>query len=226
MVGVGPFPDGLLDEAAVAGPEVRYDARESISLAFLTVLQVLPPRQRAVLLLRDVLSWRAAEVASLLDLSPPAVNSALQRVRETVARRYGQPKRSVMGRGVREGPHIRRFLERYVRAWEAADVAGLVALLREDALLTMPPRPSVAGAGSIGAFLGSAILGEARRIRLEPTRSNGSPAFLAYAQSGPGQSLDAFALMVLEHDSGSIVRIHAFADPRVLGRFGPARLGT
>ena len=90
-LGVGPFPDELLGPA-VAGPEARYDARESISLAFLTALQVLPPRQRAVLILRDVLSWHAAEVAALLDLSVPAVNSALQRARAAIAERYGSPE--------------------------------------------------------------------------------------------------------------------------------------
>jgi RNA polymerase sigma-70 factor (ECF subfamily) len=218
-IGVGPFPDELLDEATVAGPEARFDAHESISLAFLTALQLLPPRQRAVLVLRDVLSWRAAEVARLLDLSVPAVNSALQRARATVSRRYGQPGRS--GPRVAPAPQHGGLLERYVRAWESADVAGLVALLREDALLTMPPRPSVAGAGAIGEFLAASMLDATRPMRLLATRANGSPAFLAYANPGRGERFDAFALMVLTHDGHLVAQIDAFADPDVLGRFGP-----
>src|ERR1700694_5751103 len=149
----GPCPDNVLAGIAPpeSGPEARYDARESISLAFLTVLQLLPPRQRAVLLLRDVLTFRAAEVAALLDISVAAVSSAQQRARATLRRNYrsaGQsPATVTAGR-----PSPRNLLERYVRAWEAADVAGLVALLLEDAVLTMPPKPTVVGARAIVDF--------------------------------------------------------------------------
>ena len=223
-IGVGPFPDELLDGAVVAGPEARFDAHESISLAFLTALQLLPPRQRAVLVLRDVLSWHAAEVAELLDLSVPAVNSALQRARATVSRRYGQPGRSGP-RVTPAQPQPGGLLERYVRAWESADVAGLVALLREDALLTMPPRPSVAGAGAIGEFLAASMLDATRPMRLVEARANGSPAFLAYTNPAHGERSDAFALMVLAVDEHLVAQIDAFADPDVLGRFGPPCLG-
>ena len=154
-VAVGPCPDDLLTGIATpdAGPEASYAARESVSLAFLTVLQLLPPRQRAVLLLRDVLAFHAAEVAALLEMSVPAVNSAHQRARATLSHTYsrtGQPS-------VVDAAAPRNLLERYVRAWEAADVAGLVALLREDAVLTMPPKPMVAGAAQIGDFLANWI---------------------------------------------------------------------
>src|ERR1700730_8394917 len=129
----GPCPDDLLMGVAApeAGPEARYDAHESISLAFLTILQLLPPRQRAVLLLRDVLTFHAAEVAALLDMSVAAVTSALQRARATLRLSYSPSRTPVPG----------HLLQRYVQAWEAADVSALVAMLREDAVLAMPPMP-------------------------------------------------------------------------------------
>jgi RNA polymerase sigma-70 factor (TIGR02960 family) len=212
----GPCPDHLLIGIAPpeTGPEARYDARESISLAFLTVLQVLPPRQRAVLLLRDVLAFRAAEVAVLLDMSLPSVNSALQRARATLRSSYSP-------RGV---PVPGDVLERFVRAWESADVAGLVALLREDALLAMPPMPMVSGATPIGKFLGESIFSRGP-MRLRDSRANGSPAFAIYAQQPAGNRFVVFALLVIASDDRQITHIDAFADPRVLARFDlPAEL--
>jgi RNA polymerase sigma-70 factor (ECF subfamily) len=201
LLAIGPFPDHLLVDTE--GPEARYDAHESISLAFLTVLRALPSRQRAVLLLRDVLTFRAVEVAALLDMTVPGVNSAHQRARATPRSSYSPPRQS---------PLPRLLLERYVRAWEAADVAGLVALLQEDAVLAMPPRPMVTGAGQIGDFVGEAIftLGPPR---LTKTRANGSPAFAFYVQRR------LFALLVLAGDDLHIRRIDAFTDPRQLARF-------
>ena len=222
-LGVGPIPDALLDADAVAGPEARIDARESVSLAFLTALQVLPARQRAVLILRDVLSWRSAEVAALLDLSVPAVNSALQRARATVSRRGRRPDRVNPAVDPTPGQPIGLF-ERYVRAWEAADVPGLVALLREDALLSMPPRPQVSGAGAIGEVLATSIFIDGRRMRLVPTAANRRVAFMSYLQRRPDAPFEAFALLVLEEVEGSIARLDAFVDPRVLARFGPSHL--
>jgi len=226
-LGVGPFPDELLGPA-VAGPEARYDARESISLAFLTALQVLPPRQRAVLILRDVLSWRAAEVAALLDLSVPAVNSALQRARAGIALRYSSPRPAMPHEA--DSRRVRSLLERYVKAWESADISGLVALLRDEAVLAMPPEPSVAGAAAIGAFLAATILGGERQRRLVPTRANGRPAFVVYATDdartpSAATPLRALAVSVLEADRDGVARIDAFFDPRLFARFGvPAEL--
>jgi RNA polymerase sigma-70 factor, ECF subfamily len=217
---IGPGPDHLLIGIATpdAGPEALYDAHESISLAFLTVLQLLPPRQRAVLLLRDVLTFRAAEVAALLDMSVPAVNSAHQRARGTLRRNYssaGQsPAAATAGR-----PSLRNLLERFVRAWENADVAGLVALLREDAALTMPPKPTVIGARPIGNFLAESIFTIAP-MRLHETHANGSPAFAAYLQERAGPRFSVFALLVIAGDGHQITHIHAFSDPRMLARFG------
>jgi RNA polymerase sigma-70 factor, ECF subfamily len=231
-LGVGPYPDELLGGVS-AGPEARYDQRESISLAFLTVLQVLPPRQRAVLILRDVLSWHAAEVAVLLDLSVPAVNSALQRARGTVAERYRPRPRIADGAGATSGPDagpLRALLDRYVRAWEAADIPGLVALLRDDAVLSMPPGAAVTGATAIGAFLAATVLARGGRRRLVPTRANGGPAFIVY---GPGTAdaartaaasgsapIRALAVALLQADGQRVARIDAFFDPRLFARFG------
>jgi RNA polymerase sigma-70 factor (ECF subfamily) len=200
----GPCPDDLLTGIASAesGPEARYDSHESVSLAFLTVLQVLPPRQRAALLLHDVLTFRAAEVARLLETSVQAVNSMLQRARTSLRGSYVQPR-------LVSSPNL---LERYVRAWEEADVVSLVALLREDAVLTMPPKPAVVGATAIGDFLAESIFPIAP-MRLVAARANQSPAFVAIMPKRP------FALIVIDGGGELIQRIHAFADPRVLARF-------
>jgi RNA polymerase sigma-70 factor (ECF subfamily) len=201
VLAVDPFPDVLL--ADDGGPEALYDRHESISLAFLTVLQLLPPRQRAVFLLRDVLSFRAAEVAALLEMSVPAVNSAHQRARATLRSSYIPPRESRMPQNL---------LDRYVRAWEAADLAGLVALLRDDAVLAMPPQPTVIGARQIGDFLAEAIFTMGPR-RLVEVRANRSPAFAFYVKGR------LFALLVLAGDAYRVSRIDAFSDARRLRRF-------
>jgi RNA polymerase sigma-70 factor (TIGR02960 family) len=201
----GPCPDDLLIGIASpeTGPEARFDLHESISLAFLTVLQVLPPRQRAVLLLRDVLAFRAAEVAALLEMSVPAVTSALQRARGTLRVSYSSRANA---------PVPVNLLERYVRAWEAADVAGLVALLRDDAVLAMPPMPAVIGSGPIVSFLAESIFSMGP-MRLRESASNGAPAFALYVRGA------LFALLVIASDGHQVTRIDAFADPRVMARF-------
>jgi len=216
---IGPSPDHVLTGIAPmeTGPEARYDAHESVSLAFLTVLQLLPPRQRAVLLLRDVLVFRAAEVAALLDMSVQAVNSAHQRARATLRRNYNSSERLRTTMPAQQASP-RHLLERYVRAWEAADVAGLVALLRDDAVLTMPPKPTVIGARPIADFLAESIFTIAP-MRLFETHANGSPAFAAYFQEPAGNRLSLFALLVIASEGHQITHIHAFADPRVLARF-------
>ena len=220
---VVPAPDEILLRIAApdAGPEARYTERESVSLAFLTVLQILPPRQRAVLLLRDVLAMRATEVASLVDLSVPAVNSALQRARVTVRARHRPEAVGTSGAGA-TAPHLRTLLDRYVRAWEAADIAGLVGLLRDDAVLAMPPIPSVVGGRAIGAFLAEAILVGAGPHRLVAAAANGQPAFAAYVRTGSGPRLGLFSLLVLSTDGRRVTRIDAFKDRRAIGRFGLA----
>jgi RNA polymerase sigma factor (sigma-70 family) len=206
----GPCPDVLLAGIASpeTGPEARYESHESVSLAFLTVLQVLPPRQRAVLLLRDVLSFRAVEVAGLLEMSVKAVNSSLQRARGTLRGSYSRP-------GQANPPNL---LGRYVRAWEAVDVAGLIALMREDAVLSMPPMPAVMGATQIGGFLAQSIFAMGP-MRLVPAGANQGAAFAAYAQETPGDRFALFALIVFDSDLDRITHIHAYADRHLLARF-------
>jgi RNA polymerase sigma-70 factor (ECF subfamily) len=218
-LGVEPIPDELLDETS-AGPEARYDAHESISLAFLTAIQLLPARQRAVLILRDVLSWRATEVAELLDLTVPAVNSALHRARTTLASQYA-PVRSALDHPPTDAlGRLRATLDRYVRAWESADVAGLVALLRDDAVVSMPPGVSYAGQADIGAFLAGVVFVDRKRIRLLPIRANRVPGFLIYSAAATGAALRPYAIVLVDLDGTRVARMSVFADPRVIARFG------
>ena len=207
---VGPCPDDLLVGLATpeAGPEARYDMHESVSLAFLKVLNVLPPRQRAALILCDVLAYRGAEVALLLETSVQAVNSSLQRARAKLRGSYARP-------AFADRPNL---LARYVRAWEAADIAGLVALLRDDAVLSMPPKPSVAGAQRVADFLARSIF-PMGPMRVIAVRANHGPALAAYVGGRP------FALLLVDHDAERITHIYAYADPSTLARFDlPAEL--
>jgi RNA polymerase sigma-70 factor (ECF subfamily) len=200
-------------------PDARYDARESVALAFLAAIQLLPPKQRAVLILRDVLGWQASECAELLELSVAAVNSALQRARETVE------SRAKTRTAPRERPSaaLSDLLSRYVHAWEHADVKALVALLKEDAILAMPPMPEwFQGAAAIGASIGAMVLTpEARgNLRLVPTTANGAPAFMAYQRDPAIGAFKPAALHVLEVEGDRIAAITAFVDPRLVAEFG------
>lgn len=226
-----PFPDEWLVEAT-ANPEARYSAYESVSLAFLTALQALPPRQRAVLILSDVLDWSAREVAELLGLTVSATNSALHRARATLAKHYhGREPESLATRLPDE--RTQRLLERFVQAWETADVAGLVALLKEDATLAMPPSPSwYRGRTAIGAFVAATLFADqgmfpgeaAGRWRLRPTRANAQPAFAIY-QRVEGNEYQAFGIHVLACQADQLAQIISFIDASLPLRFGlPPRL--
>ena len=223
-----PFPDEWLSDATLsagANPEARYTARESVRLAFIAALQALPPRQRAVLLLRDVLDWSAAETAECLEMTVPAVNSALHRARTTLARQ------EAIGRDqanpALDDPAAQELLDRYVHAWEAADVDGFVALLREEAVATMPPTPTwFSGRLAISTFARQLFsqLGP-RRQRLLPVRANGQPAFALYEAAQSGGPFAARGVQVLTLASGRIARLDMFLDPAVLRLFNlPASL--
>jgi RNA polymerase sigma-70 factor (ECF subfamily) len=212
-----PCPDALLELAVdpEPGPDARYDRRESVELAFVAALQHLPPRQRAALLLRDVLAWSATETASLLGASVPAVNSALQRARATMSQRL--PARESASRHDLSADE-RDLLARYVSAWEDRDVGALVSLLREDALLTMPPVSEwYSGRESIGRFVAAEwpVLGP---FRLVATRANGQPAFGLYG-SGPtgGASYRPLTLQVLRIEAGLVAEIVGFIEPSAFG---------
>jgi RNA polymerase sigma-70 factor (ECF subfamily) len=214
-----PLPDALLT-ASSASPEAIYDTHESVTLAFLAALQHLPGRQRAALILRDVLGWQATEVAELLDMSVIAVNSALQRARETMKARRPAIVTGAIVPATDE--RTATLLARYVQAWEAADTALLVTLLRDDAALTMPPVPSwYCGRAAIGAFFATQVAGPARgRYRLVPTGANGGPAFGLYRRDTAGV-YQPYALQVLSISGDQIAAIHAFParDDRLFPRF-------
>ncbi len=221
-----PLPDEWL-AASSANPEARYTRTESVSLAFMAALQALPPRQRAILILRDVLDWPAREVADLLGLTLSAVNSALHRARVTLAGHYrGRPPDDLAPSTADE--RTRALLDRYVKAWETADVAGLVALLKEDAAFSMPPSPSwYRGRESIGIFAAQTVFANqgmfpgaaAGRWRLVPTQANGQPAFAIYQRTDEG-SYQAFGVHVLALAGIQIAAITSFIDPSLPALFG------
>jgi RNA polymerase sigma-70 factor (TIGR02960 family) len=181
-----PYPDSLLDEPA--GPEARYEQAESISLAFVTALQILPPRQLAVLVLRDVLGFHANEVAGMLDSTVESVNSALKRARASLQRRWpsaeGREPAPACG-----SPAEDAIVARFVSAYESADLDALVALLTDDVFMSMPPMPfEYVGREAVAGFC-ARMFGSGRRLEFVPTRANGQPAFGAYlrgARSGTG----------------------------------------
>ncbi len=215
-----PYPDDLIADPET-GPEARYSLRESVSLAFLAALQSLPPRQRAVLILCDVLDWRAGEVAELLEITVSAVNSALHRARVTMQQRYHARGRDAVSAAPIDG-HLRALLDRYVQVWEAADIDGLVSLLREDATLSMPPLPTwYAGREAIVAAAQEMIFaGDARgRWFMQPIRANRQPACAVYQRDEAGV-YHAFGISVLTVDQDQVADIITFLDPALFQHFG------
>lgn len=210
---VDPFPDSPLPESAAPtyDPAARYAIREGMELALLRAIQELPGRQRAVLIFRDVLGWTAPEVAGVLESTVAAVNSALQRARATVDQ---HAPASPPATDATE----RQLLERYVTAFEHDDMDGLVLLLREDAVLRMPPQPSVVGALAIARFFReTAGQGDLRRFRLTPIRANGRPAVAIYVSASDRQ-LIPHGISVLQVDGGRIVGVDTFIGASLLSR--------
>ena len=207
-----PYPDSLLGQASSAEDSVL--AREGIQLAFLTAIQQLPPRQRAVLLLCDVLSWPAKEAATTLDMTPTAVYSALRRAQATLAARVPERADALTSSTGTD----RTTLEKLVRAWESADMDGLVSLLADDARLVMPPyRTWFQGPAAIATFLASPMpddsLARAKvgnHTRLLPTAANGQPAFGLYLQSADQTRYEPFGIGVLTLDAEGIHEIAVF----------------
>ena len=211
-----PIPDGRVvpetsDPAELAG------SRETLRLAFVAALQHLPPKQRAVLILREVLRWKASEVAELLDTSVASVNSALQRARATLDDAAPQPTDQLEPMDAEQ----RELLGRYVDAFERYDMDSLVALLHEDATLSMPPYALwLRGHADFREWLLGPGHG-CRGSRLVPVAANGAPAFGQYRPSGPGGAYEPFALQVLEISEGRIVSFNAFLDTdRLFPLFG------
>ena len=210
-----PAPDSLL-YGATDDPAVVVSLRSSVRLAFVAALQHLSSLQRAVLVLRDVLGWQASEVAEILETSTAAVNSALQRARARLAE--AGPILDELGEPTE--PELRDVLDRYMAAFEHADVDELAELLRADVELEMPPIPTwFAGRDAVREFLARVVLHTPDQWRLAYTRANGAPAFALYRRA-PDGSFRAAGLDVLSLIGGRISRIVAFNDPALVAKFG------
>lgn len=212
---VDPFPDLPAHETASAtyDPVARYAIREGMELALIRAIQELPGRQRAVLIFRDVLGWAASEVAEVLGSTVASVNSALQRARATIDRHLPETTTPATD------PEERELVKRYVAAFEHNDMDGLVALLREDAVLRMPSQPALVGRLQIARFfLETVARGDLTRIRHAPTSANGRPAVTIELRAEDG-TWHAHGLSVIEIEDGQIVRIDAFRDPALMARF-------
>jgi RNA polymerase sigma-70 factor (ECF subfamily) len=222
VVWLEPYPDALLEGAidVPLGPEARYEQTEAISLAFVTALQVLPPRQLAVLIMRDVLGFHANEVADMLDSTVESVNSALKRARASLQRQQ-PPTDEREPAPAPDSASEQGLVAEFVRAYESGDLEALVALLTDDVFISMPPIPLEYQGRDVVARLFASIFGSGRRVDLVPTRANGQPAFGAYLRASTG----------IRHGTGLFVltltgdRICAFTrfDNSVLPWFGLPR---
>jgi RNA polymerase sigma-70 factor, ECF subfamily len=218
QVWLEPVPDELADEGA-ASPEARYEQRESIELAFIAATQHLPARQRAVLLLRDVLGFAPAEIASALGATPASVYSALQRAHAAVEERLPARSQQATLRALPD-ERLRELVERFADAWERADVDAIVALLADDAVFSMPPRPSwYRGRAAIGTFFAAGPLTCAERWRVVPARANGQLAVAVYGWREGTFAAHAIQLLTLDRDA-RISDLVAFLEPPAFARFG------
>ena len=219
-----PYPDVLLEGLAdtAPGPDPRYETRESVGLAFVAALQHLPPQQRAALVLRDVLGFRTAEVAAMLENSEASVKGALQRARGALDARVPEDERerAPLPRSARE----RELVGRFVAAVERGDTDGVVSLLTDDAWVTMPPEPyEYQGRQAIARFLRDRAIRRGANLRLVPTRANGQPAFGCYLPDPQAPIARAYGLMVLTLDGDRISAITWFWERSLLPHFGLPR---
>jgi len=206
---IEPFPDAAVDA----------EQREGIELAFTAALQHLPPRQRAVLVLRDVLGFSAREAADVLETSAAAVDSALQRAHATVDNRLPERSQQATLRSLGDRA-LREVVERFVTAWERNDVPGLVALLAADARFTMPPIATwFSGSDMVGAFLARLPLDGTRRWRLTPTTANGQPCLACYLWEDAKGVFTLHSLNVLTFEGAKISEITVFLDPATFEPF-------
>ena len=219
VVWLEPYPDALLEGAGGAppGPEARYEQAESISLAFVTALQTLPPRQLAVLILRDVLGFHASEVADMLDSTVESVNSALKRARA------GLQRRRIPAAGEQPpapgSPSEDAIVARFVTAYESADIDALVDMLTDDAFMSMPPMPlEYVGRDVVANFCAATLFAAGRRFDLVPTRANGQPAFGAYFR-GPAGVRPGTGLIVIALSGNRVAAMTRF-ERSTLARFG------
>jgi RNA polymerase sigma-70 factor (ECF subfamily) len=219
VVWLEPFPDGLLEGThdIPLAPEARYERAEAISLAFITAIQLLPPRQVAVLILRDVLGFHAKEVADMLDSTVESTNSALKRARASLQRRLTRANDRASAPAP-DSPIEHAIVAKFVSAWEAADLDALVALLTDDVFISMPPMPfEYQGRDAVERFCG-ALFRAGRRFDLVPTRANAQPAFGAYLRSA-GDIRHGIGFYVLTLSGDRICAMTRF-ESTVLGSFG------
>ena len=221
-----PYPDERLGlNSGLASPEARYEQRESVELAFIAALQHLPPRQRAVLILRDVLGFSARETATTLETTPISVDSALQRAHKTVDQRLPQQSQQATLRSLSDSA-LKQVVQRYVTAWERNDVDAVVSMLAEDVKLAMPPQPAwYSGREQVATFFSRGPLEGTTRWRLIPGRANGQLAFGLYAWDDKAQAFMPRAVDVLTMRGAQIQEITAFLTPEAFRDFGlPATL--
>ena len=219
-----PYPDILLEGLAdtAPGPEARYELSESVGLALMVALQNLPPRQRAALVLRDVLGFHTVEVAEMLESSEASVKGALQRARETIDERVppGAREHAPLPRS----DHERELVSRFAAAVERGDTEGIIGMLTKDAWLTMPPEPyEYQGGAAIARFLRDRDVRRGAHLRLVATRANGQPAFGCYLPDAHAPIARAYGLMVLTLTDDSISAITWFGERSLVSRFGLPR---
>jgi RNA polymerase sigma-70 factor (ECF subfamily) len=215
-----PYPDSVLDVASEdPAPDVTAESRETIELAYLTLVQLLPPRQRAAFVLREALGLTAAEIADLLDTSAPAINSALQRARSTIDGTEAMPRHRPA-----DAEEERRVVDDFMRAWADVDIDALTALLARDAVMTMPPEQiRVDGGAAIGEFFGTVpAAGRLERIHLVQVRANGQPALAAYMRDDETGGHDAYGIMVLTIADARVAAITGFPGAEGFAAFGLA----
>jgi RNA polymerase sigma-70 factor (TIGR02960 family) len=216
-----PYPDALLDGLpdTAPGPDVRYERKESVSLAFVAAMQSLPPRQRAVLVLRDVLGFHASEVADALGSSEDSVNSALKRARAALASQL-----PAGGAALPDSRRERELAAQFAEAFEGGDIGAIVALLTDDAWLRMPPLPmEYQGREAVAAFMERIVFRGARRYRLIPTRANGQPAYGCYLCDAHTPIARAHGLLVIALTGERISAVTRFLDNSLLAHFGLPR---
>ena len=230
---IEPYPDERMGLAAgSAAPEARYELRESVELAFVAALQHLPPRQRAVLILREVLGFSAAEVAEQLDSTVASVNSALQRARASIDERLPAESQQAAARSLGD-ERLREIVDRYVDAWERGDVDAVVGMLTDEVVVTMPPMPTwYRGRDQARTFLADWAFARrwaserdrfeegVRDVRLVRTSANGQPALAAYNRDPADGLLRPYALQVLSLRGDRISQIDGFVTPAHFALFG------
>ena len=224
MAWLEPYPDVMLEGLADAapGPEARYETTEAISVAFVTALQLLPPRQRAVLILRDVLGFRASEAAGILDCTEESVTSALKRAR--AALHYRRARSADSEPPAPGSARERALVQRFTRAYEAGNVHEVVALFTEDAWLIMPPVPlQYQGRELVARFLAATGFRPGRSARLVPTRANCQPAFGLYIRDPQAPVAHASGILVLTLAGSQISTMTGFLDNSALRIFGLPR---